>query len=67
MWAEAANFVQSVGFPVFVALYVLMRLEPSIKGLDESIRLLTIIVAKIQGLSVDDVRREYEAGDVRRR
>lgn len=67
MWAEVANFVQAVGFPVFVAVYVLTRLEPSIKGLDESIRVLTIIVAKIQGFSADEIRREYQTGRAGRR
>lgn len=54
------TFIQSVGFPIFVASYVLIRLEPSINGLNKSIRLLSIIVAKQQGMSADDIRREWD-------
>jgi len=62
LWTEIANFIQSVGFPVFVASYVLVRLEPSINGLNKSVRLLSIIIAKQTGMSADEVEREYENG-----
>lgn len=56
---ELAEFIQTVGFPVFVAVYVLLRLEPVISKLDKTIRVQTIIIAKLSGMSVDEVQKEY--------
>ncbi len=39
--------IRETGFPIFVALYVLLRLEPTIGKLDKTIRFQTIIIAKI--------------------
>ena len=38
-----AQFMGQVGFPVFVAVYVLMRLEPTINELNDTVKALTII------------------------
>ncbi len=54
MLDQVANFISKVGFPIFVALYVLMRLEPTIHGLKKSIDVLTYILAKSQGLDVKE-------------
>ncbi len=59
MLNELADFIQTVGFPVFVEVYVLLRLEPVISKLDRTIRVQTVIIAKLSGLSVDEVQKEY--------
>ncbi len=55
-----AQFIGQVGFPVFVAVYVLMRLEPTINKLSDTIKVLTIITAKQSGIDYDGVLREYD-------
>ena len=55
-----AHFIGQVGFPVFVAIYVLMRLEPTINKLNDTMRILTIITAKQSGVDYDGVLREYD-------
>ena len=55
-----AQFIGQVGFPVFVAIYVLMRLEPTINKLNDTVRILTIITAKQSGVDYDGVLREYD-------
>ena len=54
-----AQFIGQVGFPIFVAVYVLMRLEPTINRLNDTVKVLTIITAKQSGIDYDGVLREY--------
>jgi len=49
------DFIGSVGFPVFVAVFVLLRLEPSLKRLDQSITSLMVVTAKSNGMKGEDV------------
>lgn len=60
--ADAADFISRIGFPVFVALFLLLRTEPTIQRLSDNIRLLTIVIAEMQGVSVDEVQRKYGNG-----
>ena len=60
--AEITEFINRVGFPVFVAVYLLIRLEPTISRLSDNIRLLTILLAKQEGVNVDDIKRKYGNG-----
>jgi hypothetical protein len=55
-----AQFIGQVGFPIFVAVYVLIRLEPTINKLNDTMRILTIITAKQSGVDYDGVVREYD-------
>ena len=55
-----AQFIGQVGFPIFVAVYVLIRLEPTINKLNDTVRILTIITAKQSGVDYDGVLREYD-------
>ena len=55
-----ASFIGQVGFPIFVAVYVLMRLEPTINKLNDTVRVLTIITAKQSGVDYDGVLRDYK-------
>ena len=52
---DAVNFIQQVGFPIFVAVYLLLRLEPTVSKLDKTIRVLTLVIAKNNGISEVDV------------
>ena len=54
--SDIADFIARVGFPVFVALYVLMRLEPTIKGLEKTINVLTYVMAKSNGVDFDEAQ-----------
>ena len=55
-----AQFIGQVGFPIFVAVYVLIRLEPTINKLNDTVRILTIITAKQSGVDYDGVVRDYD-------
>jgi len=52
----AANY----GFPMVVAGYVLIRLEPLIRELKESVALLTVVVARQSSVDLEDARRIVE-------
>ena len=62
-----AQFIGQVGFPTFVAVYVLMRLEPTINRLNDTVKALTIITAKQSGIDYDGVLREYDLNGGKRR
>jgi len=61
------HFIGQVGFPIFVAVYVLMRLEPTINRLNDTVKVLTIITAKQGGIDYDGVLREYNLNGGRNR
>jgi hypothetical protein len=48
----AANY----GFPMVIAGYLLVRLEPVIKDLQKSITLLTMVVAKQSDIDIEQMR-----------
>jgi hypothetical protein len=47
----AANY----GFPMVVAGYLLVRLEPTIRELQKSITSLTIVVARQSGMNKEEI------------
>ena len=51
---EWIKLVSSVGFPVVITIYVLMRLENSMRALTDTVRKLIVIMAK-QGKDVNDL------------
>ena len=57
--AALGAFISQVGFPIFVAVYVLMRLEPTINKLNDTVSVLTIITAKQSGVDYEQVIRNY--------
>ncbi len=61
------TFIGQVGFPVFVAVYVLIRLEPTINKLNDTVRVLTIITAKQSGIDYNEVVKEYEVAEGKKR
>ena len=62
-----SSFIGQVGFPIFVAVYVLMRLEPTINKLNDTVRVLTIITAKQSGIDYNEVVKEYEIAEGKKR
>lgn len=48
------------GFPMAVAAYLLVRLEPVIRELQKSVALLAVVVARQGGVDVDEARRILE-------
>ena len=57
---DIVNFIQQVGFPIFVAVYLLIRLEPTVHKLDKTIRVLTLVIAKDNGYDESDIDRLEE-------
>ena len=49
------DLIATVGFPGFVAIFVLVRLEPAITRLRQSITTLMVVTAKSNGMSGKDV------------
>ena len=53
---HVTTLVSTVGFPIFVAVYLLIRLEPTLRDLQRTIALLTLVVARCNGVDVDECR-----------
>ncbi|OPX90225.1 MAG: YvrJ protein family protein [Pelotomaculum sp. PtaB.Bin104] len=54
---ETLKLAANYGFPMVVAGYLLIRLEPVIKDLQKSINSLTIVVARQSGLELDEISK----------
>lgn len=54
---EIFKMVSNYGFPVVVAGYLLIRLEPIIKDLQRSIDMQTMIIAKYMDVDIEEIRR----------
>ena len=52
---EMASFVQEVGFPMFVAVYLLFRIEPIIKSNTQAINNLAIVISNLNGVDGKDL------------
>jgi hypothetical protein len=46
----AVHIIKDIGFPIFVALFVLCRLEPAVRRLEKTITALMIVTAKTNGV-----------------
>lgn len=53
------GMISQVGFPIFTAVYVLARLEPTINKLNDTIRFQTIIIAKQSGIDYEQAMVDY--------
>ena len=60
MWETIGKFIGDVGFPVFVATFVLIRLDPAIRRLTRSITANTVVTAKSNGMASKDVKEIIE-------
>ena len=56
MWKVVGDFIGEVGFPIFVAAFVLVRLDPAIRRLTTAITSNTVVTAKSNGMKAKDVR-----------
>jgi len=61
------DVIKDLGFPIFVAVFVLIRMEPAIKRLDSSIMALTIVAAKSNGMKAKDISEVIEAVQTKKR
>ncbi|WP_066633909.1 YvrJ family protein [Desulfolucanica intricata] len=61
---EVVQLAANYGFPMVVAGYLLVRLEPVIKDLQKSISLLTIVVARQGGVDYESARSLVEGEKV---
>jgi len=59
---ELMKLAANYGFPMVVAGYLLVRLEPLIKELQKSISLLTLVVARQSDVDVEKLRQIVEGG-----
>ena len=55
MLVAIGDFISRVGFPVFVAVFVLLELKPEVKKLRQAITSLTVVTARSNGMSGKDV------------
>lgn len=56
----AITIIKDIGFPVFVAVFVLLRIEPAIKHLDRVIMAMAVMIAKSNGMKEDEVAHIIE-------
>lgn len=52
---ETFKLISNYGFPMVVAGYLLLRLEPTIRELQKSINLLSLIIARQSGVNLDEM------------
>ena len=50
------------GFPMIVAAYLLIRIEPTLKNLQKSITLLTFVIAKQSEIDIKQAQQIIEFG-----
>jgi len=51
----AVTIIKDIGFPVFVAVFVLLRIEPAIKHLDRVITAMAVMIAKSNGMKEEEI------------
>ena len=54
---ELFKLIANYGFPMVVSGYLLVRIEPIMRELKESIVILTAVVARQNGTDVDEIRK----------
>lgn len=61
---EFVTIVSNVGFPIAVAAYLLIRLESVIKGLQQSITSLALVVAKQNNVNQEQLEKILELNGI---
>ena len=56
-WTQA---ISTVGFPIFITVYVLMRLEPTINKLNSTIAQQTVLIAKLSGIDYNEAMKDFK-------
>lgn len=59
----ALQGISTVGFPIFIAVYVLIRLEPTINKLNNTIAQQTVLIAKLSGIDYNETMKEFRGGN----
>ncbi len=54
---ELCRLAANYGFPMVVAGYLLIKIEPVMKDLQKSINSLTIVVARQSGLDAEEISK----------
>ncbi len=54
---EVSTLISQLGFPIFVAVYLLVKLEPTLKGLQKTVIVLTIVLAKSNGVDYQEAKK----------
>ena len=57
---EILRLVSNYGFPMVVAGYLLVRMEPLIRDLQKSVSLLTIVIAKQSDIDIVEQLQKME-------
>ncbi|MCG8514574.1 MAG: YvrJ family protein [Halanaerobiales bacterium] len=60
---DIGQWISSYGFPSAIAIYLLIRIEPAIKELTKTVTLLSVVVAKTNGIDYEKVKRDYQKGN----
>ena len=55
--------ISTVGFPIFITVYVLMRLEPTINKLNSTIAQQTVLIAKLSGIDYNEAMKDFKGGN----
>jgi hypothetical protein len=63
---EIGDFISTIGFPVFVAVYVLVRLEKTICCLKEQLTINSKILARISGVNYEEIVKETKQFNLRK-
>lgn len=58
---DIGDFIGGIGFPAFIAIFVLMRLEPAVKRLEKAITTLMVVTAKSNGMGGKEVAEIVKA------
>lgn len=59
----ALQGISTVGFPIFIAVYVLVRLEPTINKLNSTIAQQTVLIAKLSGIDYNKAMKDFKGGN----
>ena len=59
---DVGQWISNYGFPAAIAIYLLIRIEPAIKELTKTVTLLSVVVAKTNGVDYEQVKRDYQNG-----
>lgn len=62
MAVETNPLATTYGFPMVVAFYLLVRLEPVIKEMRDAVTTLTVVVARQGGVDYAEVKSLVEGG-----
>jgi len=60
---NAIQAISTVGFPIFITVYVLIRLEPTINKLNSTIMQQTLLIAKLSGIDYNEAMKEFRGGE----